>query len=79
MKKKDIELLLEEIKELQEQKLLKVGRVFVPRLTREDVLQPNDYQELEHNPYFRYEEGILEGIHTVRAAILALRWNDDDV
>lgn len=70
--KRQIELLLEEIKDLQEQKLLKVGHDFVPRLTREDVLQPNDYPELENNPYFRYEEGILEGIHTVRAALLSL-------
>ena len=70
--KKEIEALLEEIRQAQEQKLLKVGREFVPTLTTEDVLQPNDYPELETNPYFRYEEGVLEGIHTVRAALFAL-------
>jgi len=76
--KEKIKVLLEEIKKLQEEKVLKIGRTFVPHLTREDMLQPNDYQELEHNPYFRYEEGVLEGIHTVRAAILALCWDDGD-
>ena len=71
MKKQSIESLLEEIRELQEKKLLQVGRAFIPSLTSEDVLQPVDYPELEHNPHFRYEEGVLAGIHTVKAALLA--------
>jgi len=69
---KEIEALLLEIKEQQEEKLLRTGRAFVPTLTTEDVLQPVDYPELEMDPHFRYEEGVLEGIHTVRAALLAL-------
>lgn len=70
--KAKIEELLEEIVEAQREKVLRCGRNFVPMLTTEDVLQPNDYPELENNPHFRYEEGVLEGVQTVRAALLAL-------
>lgn len=69
--KEEILILIEAIVEAQREKLLKCGRTFVPKLTSEDVLQPNDYPELELNPHFRYEEGVLEGVQTVRAALLA--------
>jgi len=69
--KEEIKKLIDEIIEGQEEKLLKCGRYFVPTLTTEDVLQPNDYPELESNPHFRYEEGVLEGIRTVKTALLA--------
>lgn len=70
--KEEINKLIEEIVEAQKEKVLKCGRNFVPTLTTEDVLQPNDYPELENNSHFRYEEGVLEGVQTVRAALLAL-------
>lgn len=56
----------------QKNKLLNCGRNFVPGVTPEDILQPNDFDELELNPVFRYEEGILDGIQVVQAAIRAL-------
>lgn len=68
----EIESLIEEIVEGQREKVLRCGRHFIPTLTSEDVLQPNDYPELEFNPHFRYEEGVLEGVQTVRAALKAL-------
>lgn len=64
--------LIEGIIEDQEKKLLILGRQIVPNLTHEDMLQPVDYPELETHPVFRYEEGILEGMQTVRFALLAL-------
>jgi hypothetical protein len=64
--------LLKELIQGQEKKLLKMGRSIVPTLTSEDVLQPNDYPELENNPLFRYEEGVLEGHKTTEMALLAL-------
>lgn len=69
--KEDIKNLIDEIVEGQQQKLLKCGRAFIPTLTTEDVLQPNDYPELENNPHFRYEEGVLEGLLTIRTALRA--------
>ena len=66
-----VEILLAEFIGQQEKKLLALGRRLVPTLTPEDILQPNDFNELEHNPYFRYEEGLLAGMLTVQAAIIA--------
>ncbi|MBS0622008.1 MAG: hypothetical protein JSR80_03505 [Verrucomicrobia bacterium] len=63
--------LFDELAEGQRQKLFEIGRKRRPNLTEEDLLQPNDYPELENDPLFRYEEGVLEGILTVRAAWLA--------
>lgn len=69
--KEEIKKLMDEIVEGQKEKLLKCGRTFVPTLTTEDVLQPIDYPELENNPHFRYEEGVLEGLQTARSALLS--------
>jgi len=68
-----IERLVEEIVEDQKRKLLACGRRLIPTLTPEDMLQPNDYLELEHNPHFRYEEGLLAGLQTIQTALRALK------
>lgn len=68
-----IEELLQEIVDQQRNHLLKCGRRIIPTLTPEDVLQPNDYRELENHPHFRYEEGILAGMQTVQMALSALQ------
>ena len=68
-----VELTVNQIVDHQREDLLKAGRRFVPNLTTEDVLQPNDYQELETNPLFRFEEGVLAGAQTVQMALLALK------
>lgn len=67
-----IDQLVEEIIQGQKVKLLDCGRRIVPKLTPEDMLQPNDYIELENHPHFRYEEGILDGLQTVQMALRAL-------
>ena len=65
------ENLFDELEEGQRKTLFALGRRLVPNLTWEDLLQPNDYPELENHPHFRYEEGILAGIQSARAAIRA--------
>jgi hypothetical protein len=60
---------VKEIAEAQRKQLLSLGRRIIPTLTAEDVLQPNDYPELEHDPQFRYEEGFLAGVQTVEMAL----------
>jgi hypothetical protein len=65
--------LIAQMEEDQRGILLRCGRRIVPTLTSEDVLQPNDYVELENHPYFRYEEGILAGIQTVQMALRAIQ------
>ncbi len=66
-----IENTLDELISFQQNRLLKLGRQFIPNLTSDDILQPNDYPQLENHPVFRYEEGLLAGIQTVKAALRA--------
>ena len=65
-----IETLLEELIAQQHARTLACGRRIEPHLTEDDMLQPNDYPELENHPHFRYEEGVIEGLRT---ALMALR------
>jgi len=69
--KEKLHALLDQLIEQQEERLLTCGRAFVPHLTSEDVLQPFDYPELEQSPHFRYEEGMLHGLQSAKAACLA--------
>lgn len=62
--------LLQELIKGQKKKLMRCAEAIVPHITEEDVLQPNDFPELENNPTFRYEEGVLEGLYT---ALMAYR------
>jgi hypothetical protein len=71
----EIDQLLKELVQFYQNQLLKSGQRIIPHLTPEDLLQPNDYVELEHHPYFRYEEGVLSGIQTVQMALWALKKN----
>lgn len=70
MSDKSLDCLLEMVEE-QKKQLLKLGRSRIPTLTPEDVLQPNDYPELENDPVFRYEEGILAGLQSAYIALSA--------
>ena len=63
--------LLDELIEQQRKGLLKLARQIAPQVTDDDILQPNDFPELELHPYFRYEEGLLHGFQAAKAAILA--------
>lgn len=63
--------LIDELIEGQKKKLLEHARRIVPYVTPEDILQPNDFPELENHPAFRYEEGILDGMQAMRAALFA--------
>ncbi len=71
MSPNELEQLLEQLIEGQMRKLERCADAIVPGLTREDLLQPNDYPELEEHPLFRYEEGVVEGLRTALAAVRA--------
>lgn len=68
-----IEEYLDEMITHQQKSLLKCGQKIVPALTSDDMLQPNDFRELEGNPLFRYEEGLLAGLNSARIALSALK------
>lgn len=69
------ETLLDELIIAQKLLLLTCGRRFIASLTPEDMLQPNDYEELENSAIFRYEEGVLAGLQTAQMALRAHRRN----
>jgi len=62
--------LLDELIEGQRKELLKTARRIVSHVTDDDLLQPNDFPELENDPLFRYEEGLLHGYQAAKAALL---------
>lgn len=61
--------MLDEMIENQKRSLLELARKIVPYVTPEDIMQPNDFPELESHPIFRYEEGILAGLQAAQAAL----------
>lgn len=62
---------IEELVKGQQEKVLRCAREILPYLTEDDILQPNDFPALEEHPYFRYEEGVLEGLLAARMALRA--------
>ena len=71
MKLNQIDQILNELIQHQQQKIQECAEGIVPGLTEEDLLQPNDFPQLENHPYFRYEEGVLAGFLTVQMALRA--------
>lgn len=71
MDKAGMDSLLQEMIDLQQAKVLSSARRILPDLTTDDILQPNDFPDLENHPHFRYEEGILEGLRSVQMALRA--------
>lgn len=69
------ETLFQEIIDAQENKVMKAAQRIVPHVTKDDIMQPNDFPDLENNPFFRYEEGVLEGVRTCAMAFAAL-WRE---
>lgn len=72
MKKVQIEQLFSDLVEGQREKMLTFAKEIVGNITHDDLLQPQDYPELENHPYFRYEEGVLEGMLTAQMALNSL-------
>ncbi|HEY2810795.1 MAG TPA: hypothetical protein VGJ00_05355 [Rhabdochlamydiaceae bacterium] len=70
-----LENLFNELVAAQRKKLLLYAKRIIPNITEDDLLQPNDFPQLENHPPFRYEEGVLEGILTARMAYLC--WKED--
>lgn len=66
-----LESLLDEMIKDQQKALLKCARRIIPTATADDILQPNDFPELENHPYFRFEEGVLCGLQSALMAIRA--------
>ena len=64
---------LQEMIAQQKQKLLSFAKRLIPHITSDDLLQPQDFPDLELHPDFRYEEGVLVGMETALAALYAFK------
>ena len=53
----------------QRMKVLRLAREAVPRISPEDVMNPDDYPELKAHPTFDYEDGILAGLIAAQVAL----------
>lgn len=69
----NFEELFQHLIQAQQKRLMACASKIVPTITADDLLQPNDFPALENHPYFRYEEGVLEGLKTAEMAFLALQ------
>ena len=63
------EVLLQELIEHQQTKVLKVARDIVPDATPEDIRNPQDFPDLVADTLFNYEDGILTGYLTLQTAL----------
>ena len=63
------EVLLQELIEHQQTKVLKVAREIVPDATPEDIRNPQDFPDLVADSLFNYEDGILTGYLTLQTAL----------
>lgn len=68
---KEMGSILQEMIQHQNEKMLKLAKRIKPNITAEDLLQPMDVRELENDPLFRYEEGVLHGYLTLQMAFHA--------
>ena len=63
------DILIQELIEHQQTKVLKVAREIVPDATPEDIRNPQDFADLVADPLFNYEDGILTGYLTLQTAL----------
>lgn len=52
----------DEMIEMQRAKVARVAQTQLPHLTAEDLLNPQDFPELEVCAHFNFEDGILAGL-----------------
>jgi len=64
-----IDQLLDEMIKQQETKVLKIAHEILPNTTPEDLRNPQDFSELINDTKFNYEDGILTGYLSVKAAV----------
>lgn len=55
--------------EQQRAKVLRIAREINPRLTPDDVLNPQDHPELVRDPIFNFEDGLLAGLLSAHIAL----------
>jgi len=69
----EVDGLFEELIEAQRGKLLALARRIDPSLVADDLLQPHDHARLASHPAYQFEDGLLAGLLSARAAFTARR------
>jgi hypothetical protein len=69
----EIDALFEELIEAQRSKLIALARRIDPTLTADDLLQPHDHARLASHSSYQFEDGLLAGLLSARAAFAARR------
>ena len=62
---------IEKMAAFERKKLLSLSQRILPHITTDDILQPQDFPELDENPEFRFQEGVCIGVETALAALYA--------
>lgn len=68
-----IERLLDEMITAQRERLRELAGRIAPTLGPDDLLQPHDHPALRASADFNFEDGVLAGYLTLRAALRAIR------
>jgi hypothetical protein len=66
-----LDRLMTEMIDQQHTKLLQLARRIVPEITPEDLRNPQDFRQLDEDPVFSYEDGILVGLRSAHIAVRA--------
>jgi hypothetical protein len=69
----EIEGLLEELISAQRQRTMALALRIDPTISADDLLQPHDHPKLASHPRFQFEDGMLAGLLSARAAFSARR------
>lgn len=64
--------MLDQMEEVQKQKVIDLARRLKPGLTAEDIRNPHDFPDLD-DPDWHFEDGQLTGIQSVRFAMTGLQ------
>jgi hypothetical protein len=67
----ELEALFDELITHQRKKVLEAARRLNPRLTEDDIQQPQDFPELADSASWNYEDGLLAGYLAAQMAVRA--------
>ena len=67
----ELDKLFEQMIAQQRQRVLAHARRLNPKLTEDDIQQPQDFPELHGAPEWQYEDGVLAGYCAAQAAVRA--------
>ena len=76
----DFDKLIEELDRriaFQREKVVNLGRRYVPYATPEDLRNSEDFPQLKDKPGYHYEEGILAGLMESRFLLVTTRRRED--